>query len=353
MGVSWKARLVAIGATIMVGVACQESSTGPSASRPNFDFVPPPPGLTHCRMMPTLGTSVEYDAGGVMVGPCSVPAQWSPNYYFTGVNPPTITFTFSRPVLHVWITPYGSTSPTCPSTPIMATAYDAAGAVIASGPIYNCNGGSPGDFHSFGPTAKIVLTPPVPFTVDPTRLTIDYYVPCPPTGDSLMDSRDLRQAFLGELALSRPNPDGTGKKERGFYIFQRDADQTYFLEPFSTNATATDCGVDTPAGPEPTIAGAHFTGRVMHTHPSYHGERLYGCRKAGPNDIVTADRDPKWGGGSIEDWQLTDDTGAKVYIIDLDKKVYRLEPGTPMANWPTHSGRWQFDSRNECLIPLP
>ena len=176
---------------------------------------------------------------------------------------------------------------------------------------------------------------------------MDFFVPCPPTGDSILDSEEIRQQLLDQLMRSRPNADGTGKKEYGGYVYQRD-DGTYFLQP-SGDLTATDCGYTLPAGSPPPISGATALNKAWHTHPSYHGERLYGCRNAAPNDIVTADRDPKWGGGSERDWE-TADTGGPVYIIDLDKNVYRLDPGTDPSQWGNNPNRWKFYQSSPCLI---
>lgn len=218
-------------------------------------------------MMPTLGTSLRIDVNG-STPPCSVPAQWSPTYYFVGSNPSTLTFQFSRPVVSVVV--YTYEHPTnCPGVQPTATAYDSTGAVIGSGAaeFSACSGGpAPLDFHSEGPTSKLVITPPSPLPVNPQHIVIDYSVPCPPTGDSVIYSPDVREGLVNALKASGREP--TGKEIAGF-IFRR-PDGTYFTE-IVPDPAATSCSHTPLPEPAPRSDSAVAVGE-FHTHLHTDGE---------------------------------------------------------------------------------
>jgi hypothetical protein len=171
--------------------------------------------------------------------------------------------------------------------------------------------------------------------------------PCPPTGDPILDTQAVRDSFLSALAASRPNPDGTGKKEIGHYIWQNTVDGSYGTTPINDPA-ATDCGFTVPAGTPAIPPGTHAVA-VFHTHPSYSGEPLYDCRDAPPGEVVWASRNPKAGGGSPEDWDGATRSGAPQYTIDLDKNVARLDPDVPPDQRRYNANRWRMSSSSDCL----
>jgi hypothetical protein len=203
------------------------------------------------------------------------------------------------------------------------------------------------------PIKRLVVHAPVPLPPDqaPGRaisIIMDIGLLCPPTNDPVLDDPAVRQQLLDQLARSRPNADGTGKKEYGGYVYQHD-DGTYFLYP-ANDLTATDCGFTIPAGSPPVVAGAHYAGRFWHTHPSHEGDRLYGCSWAKPGDIVRATRDPKYGGGSPQDWDSVNEVHTPGYIIDLDKNVYRLDPDRPENQRGSNPNHWKYDPSGLCLL---
>jgi hypothetical protein len=170
--------------------------------------------------------------------------------------------------------------------------------------------------------------------------------PCPPTGDAVLDSPDVRKGMLDLLAASRPNANGTGKKELGDYIY-RNADGTYGVTPMN-DPNATDCGFLVP-GTTPILPTGAVLVAAVHSHPSYAGERLYLCHGQKPGEIRRASRNPNAGGGSPEDWAAADTSAMPMYVIDLDKKVARLDPNTPRSQWPTNPNRWLTGQTSDCL----
>jgi hypothetical protein len=242
--------------------------------------------------------------------------------------------------------------------------------VVYSGPLEKSTDIQTGKVHySFdlrgkGKVKRIVITPPVPMPPDQAggfalQFPFDYSVVCPPTGDPVLDEKEIRDSLLSYLAQSRPDLNSAvGKKEYGGYVYRRD-DGTHFLT-LENLATATDCGFVLPAGSPPSILGATYAGKTWHTHPSFDGDRLYGCRGTKPGDIVKAVRDPKYGGGSPKDWAGADNSGSQFSVIGLDKKtplekkLYRLDPGTPESAWGSNPNRWRFTTEEwlgECLVP--
>lgn len=171
--------------------------------------------------------------------------------------------------------------------------------------------------------------------------------PCPPTGDPVLDSPDVRKVMLDLLAASRPNPNGTGKKELGAYLY-RDADETYDALPID-DPTATDCGFTIPGGSPALPPGAVPVG-VFHTHPSTAGERLYGCQDVKPGEIKRASRSKTAGGGSPPDWEGATISGAPVYVLNLNRKVARLDPGVAVSQRGNNPNQWKFNSGSDCLV---
>ena len=228
---------------------------------------------------------------------------------------------------------------------------------------------------AYDSTGRVVATVDVPYDNSPGHLTIesitvsasrirkvvlvaatgDYVAyggatfiraPCPPTGNAFLDSPDIRKGLLDLLAASRPNPNGTGKKELGDYIYQN-SDGSYGLLPIN-DPNATDCAFTVPGGTPTLPDGAILVG-VVHTHPSKGGERVTGCRGQLPGEIRWASRDPKAGGGSPQDWASADDSGAPMWVMDLDGRIFRLDPNVPPSKWSSNPNRWLMSSKSDCI----
>lgn len=181
------------------------------------------------------------------------------------------------------------------------------------------------------------------------RITSFEVKPCPPTGDVVLENASVGKDLEAELIASRGNGGTLAKQERTGWIYQDTLTSQYFVHP-EQDPGATDCG--NTLRPPQGIPGA-VPVRPYHTHPSYNGEKLFGCR-AGPG---VADRSPKWGGGSPADWMAA--RSGSMYVLTYDQvgqpgKVYRLDPGlasTP-AQWGTNPNKWQFTSA-KCLKKIP
>ena len=177
-------------------------------------------------------------------------------------------------------------------------------------------------------------------TTSELRITSFEVKPCGATGDPVLDSPEVREGLRSELSLSRPNPDGSGRAERRGYLYQRD-DGSYFLLP-ANDPNGTMCGFYFTALPVPPIVqGATFVGDY-HTHPSKHREILTGCQNQQPNEVRRANRKARTGGGSDGDWEFADLRGKSHYIVDIDQKVWRLDPNTLPDARKNNPNRWKF-----------
>jgi hypothetical protein len=170
-------------------------------------------------------------------------------------------------------------------------------------------------------------------------------VPCPPSGDWVLDDPAVALGLRDELAASRPNPDGSGRTERRGYLYQR-VDGSYFLQP-AFDQTSTMCGFTFDSLPvPPTIPGATFKGDY-HTHPSKHLEPLTGCPGQRPGETMKANRKAKVGGGSAGDWDFANLRAKSMYVIDQDGNVWRLDANTLVDNRKNNLNRWRYSG--SCL----
>ena len=97
---------------------------------------------------------------------------------------------------------------------------------------------------------QIVLTPPAPMPPNQSdghaiRFLIDYFVPCPTTGDTVLDNRTVRNSLNREWALARNEG-----KERGGWILQNETtgEYTVWHDP-GTDATRNRCSIDFSPSP--------------------------------------------------------------------------------------------------------
>jgi hypothetical protein len=158
---------------------------------------------------------------------------------------------------------------------------------------------------------------------------------CPPSGDSLLDSKQVRDAFRQAMAASNPNGPAINKREQGGTIWKMQ-DGSFRAFPYA-DPGATLCGYDPGLlEPPPGAVGPRGYG-YYHTHPVFAGESAAGaCGSAG------ATFEPhRNGGGSVSDWSYADRFGAPVYAFTKDGFVYRLDSQTSVPARGRNPNRWQ------------
>ena len=157
---------------------------------------------------------------------------------------------------------------------------------------------------------------------------------CPPSRDSLLDSKQVRDVLRAEMASSLAN----GGVERGGEIWKM-TDGTYRAFP-QNDPSATPCSFAPPTTVPPPGAAFGRPSGLYHTHPAF------------PNDIVPAAcgsglAGNKFapnanGGGSLEDWNYSDNgMFIPIYAYTKQKLVYRLDPGTPASQRKYNPNRWK------------
>lgn len=176
---------------------------------------------------------------------------------------------------------------------------------------------------------------------------------CPPTNDQILDDPGVKATLLQMLAASRPNADGSNRRERGGYVYVDDDTGAPFLVE-ELQGGFTECGTNLhiPAN-VPVIAGAHFIA-YWHTHPNKVWEPHFtqSCKgqEANAQQTAMAGRREDTGGGSSGDWDWVNLWQVSNYVIDLDKRVWRMDAGRVESAWKGNPNRWKFDSRLSCLI---
>jgi hypothetical protein len=273
-------------------------------------------------------------------------------------NTGPVAFTFTAPVRNVRLgnfCPAGIPDADCPT--IGYEIYDPQNNLIASGTIGNAQGK---DFGEDVLIHRMVFTPPDPMPPDykpgvAIQFVFDYYVPCQPTSDSVLNSLAVRGGLLNELLLSRPNTNGDGKYERGGFVFRR-SDGTYYLQ-YRDDGVHKDCKVtDPPLPANVTVLPGETLVGYWHTHPTKPGELMSsaGCQYYGQGRTAAGDRF-KNGGGSDGDWEFADNSGLPQYTISKPRwdsqhpQVARLDPGVDSTQRRNNPNRWTFDKHDACL----
>lgn len=184
------------------------------------------------------------------------------------------------------------------------------------------------------------------------------YPECPPASEPstgafepVLSDAGLRRDLLRELELSRPNPNGIGRVERGGWIYRRD-DGSYFALYVDPSSPPSDCGFT--IGSPPPIAGAQPVA-PWHTHPSESRERYYTC--PGLAEFPNMFANPLGGGGgSSKDWEVPNRPemmGAPLYVIAQSGQINRLDAGVlDEASRLANANRWTFDRAhpNVCAV---
>jgi hypothetical protein len=354
---------IALSNPIVLGViafagACTSDSTGPQPTKPTFAHEPGH-NFAYCLTNVVTGAAVSRTS----VYTCTTTNTFSPYYYHSsseGKMAP-ITFTFSRPVKDLDIlAEFGPFDCTDPSTFPTYVAYGPTGLVVASGrfeeKICPIDSQADVDLYTVGEIKTVVITAPTTVGPNGYRSTyrMEFNETCLPTNDQILDDPGVKGQLLQALAASRPNPDGTDRRERGGYVYVDDETGVPFLvEELQEGFTECSSNLKPPVD-VPVIAGFHFIG-YWHTHPNNVDEPHYSpsCRDVEANRLQHAKTGPRedTGGGSSGDWGWANLWQRSVYIIDLDKRAWRLDPGrVTESQWAGNPNRWKFDSRLSCLV---
>ena len=182
---------------------------------------------------------------------------------------------------------------------------------------------------------------------DSMRFTGRVNVPCPPlTGDTLITKLSVREGFVNELALSRPNPDGTNRVERFGYLVKRNGQ----VLVHNQQVTASECH-NIPVAPTNLQPGDTVLA-MYHTHPSLLAEpyNSAGCIPNGlPNPFGL-------GGGSLADWALASSPNwggfYPMYVVAYAGVVSRLDFNTPPAAQLNNPNRWFHHPTNPNVCPV-
>ncbi len=313
----------------------------------------------------------------------------------------TVTVVFSRPVYHLTVTGGGAYD--CSGTFGEVTAYDPAGQEVEHAPLQlvdvsNCQvanwaGIARVTLQYPGAIARITISPMTPLEWqycmpggdpnpvpggDPNPAPVCYDLralagygydfqeqpPCPATGDSLLDSPDVRAGLLDALKASHPDLPPGSRVEVGGLIWRR-PDGTFFTSVVPPGPTTTECHFDGNYAegvlhpPEP---GAQAVGK-FHTHPSQAKDPVYGCKSQpgirfaqfpGDRGLVPTARPDENGGGSDADWESGTSDAFSLYVINAAGRVYRLDPDVPPDRRTENPNRWeQTEVGAVCLRRVP
>ena len=301
---------------------------------------------------------------------CGVQVTYSPADHFGSNQTQPITFYFSKPVERLAGLASGFGTEDCNLRQWEAMtwiAYSPQGIEIARGGFSQTNTQACTTAHPYtepevtfdmndpGPISKLTITPPVPMPADggvvgyAVNFWLYYDVACPTTGDSLLDSRAVREGMLDEMSASRPDINSPERAERRFGIYRR-TDGTFFIQHVF-DPTATQCGFNfgTDLPPIIQIEGTEYMGDG-HTHPNKDGEVVTDCGTLPSGQQREADRDEKSsGGGSKGDWDFATRRKKPMYVINLEREVYRLDPSVPVDDRPSNQNKWRLNKTTACL----
>jgi hypothetical protein len=156
---------------------------------------------------------------------------------------------------------------------------------------------------------------------------------CPPSGDSILDSKQVRDAFRTEMAQSLAN----GPLERGGEIWKM-LDGSYQPVP-RADPFATECSYGVGIGAPPLGAANSRPSGVYHTHPSLPQAPVTNC----PGQTGGYYDPDANGGGSAADWDYASN-GANlipVYAYGKSGRTYRLDPLVPKSSRSNNKNRWR------------
>lgn len=163
---------------------------------------------------------------------------------------------------------------------------------------------------------------------------------CPPSGDKVLDSKQVRDAIYDAFANSGSPPNFV---EHGGDIYEM-SDGTYKAFP-RPDPTATACSYSTisPANEPALPTGAKGRWAYFHSHAP-EGSFVVGCT-SGSGYV----RNGLTGGLSPADWSTASSQGFYVYAYD-GTRVWRADIGVNSTQWSKNPNRWKRNSKR-CFIP--
>lgn len=170
-------------------------------------------------------------------------------------------------------------------------------------------------------------------------------LPCPTSGDSVLDNEAVRQALIQGLAASGSDLPPGQRREHGGIIY-RMPDGSYIVEDVPNALTGPRMTCAYLLGqPSPPPGGTPLA--RWHTHPHLPGDTAYNCSV---NDVGTVAYvvDPRGnGGGSDPDWDATTPEYPTGYVINKLNEIVRLNYGVAKgAPRKANPNRWWID-RND------
>jgi hypothetical protein len=145
-------------------------------------------------------------------------------------------------------------------------------------------------------------------------------LPCAATGDSILDSPEVRQVMFSELAAGmKPSASSGNRRERGGLIYRR-PDGSFVALPIP-NTETNSCSY-TEATPNPLVDPSWVRLVQWHTHPYKRTDRIYNCPRV-PDGVRT----PKPGPSTPDMMRARLARNQESYMVDGDGEVWRY-------NWP-------------------
>ena len=166
---------------------------------------------------------------------------------------------------------------------------------------------------------------------------------CPPSGDKVLDSKQVRDAIYNSFANSGAPPNFT---ETGGDIYKM-TDGTYKAFPRADPfASACSFSSISPANEPPLPAGADQRWAYFHSHAP-EGSFVVGCMSNGIVSNGNAYNLPT-GGLSPADWRTASSQGFYVYAYD-GSRVWRADIGVDSTQWKKNPNRWTRGNK-KCFI---
>ena len=188
------------------------------------------------------------------------------------------------------------------------------------------------------------------------------FISCTRTGDTILDTKSVRDSLLAAMARSNPDTDPRlmQRREVGGLIFQHvdsvTNDTSYYFKETPSYVRQTACqngwGIFSGRIPRDKPVGS------FHTHPSAAGDTVYGCNArnakqtpGGPGTVRIAGDERKSGGGSEGDWDMTLNPSWPIpqYVMTKSGLISRLNYGTPKGARKQNPNIWYWKSNpNGC-----
>lgn len=167
---------------------------------------------------------------------------------------------------------------------------------------------------------------------------------CPPSGDPVLDTKQIRDAIDSAYVRSGMPP---AFKETGGDIFLMD-DGSYKAIP-RNEPTASACTFPVPLVTPPLPPGATKQWAYYHSHAPENAF-VNGCLESKSGTFYSGFiKNESSGGLSPGDWGISSTQGLYVYAYN-GSKVSRANIGVPRSSWVKNPNRWKLSSMR-CMVP--